>query len=113
TQASLTSFAAASVTGGCSVVWCQSQRRTADITTAAMTMARTATRNHPRDFRDGWDVPFGSISPGDRMGPTELKISQSTAARLRSAVREPSWDGPNLQLTVSMAGQIHEHAQRL
>src|SRR5947199_8636440 len=58
--------------------------------------ARTATRNHPRDFRDGWDVPFGSIPPGDRMGPTQLKISQSTAARLRSAVREPSWDGPNL-----------------
>src|SRR5205814_209273 len=29
-------------------------------------------------------------------GPNQLKISQSTAARLRSAVREPSWDGPNL-----------------
>src|SRR6266566_5312938 len=96
TQASLTYFAAVSVTRGCSVVWCQSQRRTADITTAAMTVARTATRNHPRDFRDGWDVPLDSISPGDRIGPSELKISESTAARLCSAVRGPSRDGPNL-----------------
>src|SRR2546426_11404392 len=91
TQYSVAYFVAVSATCGCSVVWCQSQTRTAVTTMAEMTMAIMATMNNPRDFGDGRGWVLGSISPVNDMGPKELKISsQMPPAPLRYRFQGPS-----------------------
>src|SRR3989475_9837231 len=100
TQYSVAYFVAVSATCGCSVVWCQSQTRTAVTTMAEMTMAIMATMNNPRDFGDGRGWVLGSISPVNDMGPKELKISSQTpraplSYRLEARSTAPIQSSPN------------------